>query len=488
MEIFQFYCIIILLKIINSSNNQIYKIKFGLFNLRQNETDLSLINNIYYNRLYLNLSIGTPPQNIPFMLDIESQTFLVSNYFFNPNKSESYERISIGEVYYKYEDVISGFNSKDILNINSIYNNKDNTKKINFILGKGTRIPSKEKDNFGLLGLRIPKKVQYGVYPFFHSLKSAELINSFTWTLKYFDNISLFDQITYNKNGENIIGEFIFGDKPSAYEQDKNKYDENEFYEINTIPNSKNDNYFFWDIEFNNFFLSFKNKNKTIDYYYGEKVQIVINLSFILCSSSFFEFLKKNFFNEFLSNKICSEKKFDYYYYYIECNSVLNIESFPDISLESRGFRTIFNLTYKDLFIKDEKNNKYIFLMFSSSFYPGNSWALGTPFLRKYQFVFNEDSRTIGYYRNNNRKNDNNNLKELNKTKKIKTTLIIFLIVIFSVLFTIFGMIIQRKFFNKNRKMRANELEENFSYEGKNNNEDKKIIKDDKEISSYYNL
>ncbi len=37
--------------------------------------------------------------------------------------------------------------------------------------------------------------------------------------------------------------------------------------------------------------------------------------------------------------------------------------------------------------------------------------------------------------------------------------------------------------------MRANELEENFSYEGKNNNnEDKKIIKDDKEISAYYNL
>ena len=98
--------------------------------------------------------------------------------------------------------------------------------------------------------------------------------------------------------------------------------------------------------------------------------------------------MKKNFYNEFLSNKTCSEQKFDYYYYYyIECNSDFNIESLPDISLESRGLRTIFNLTYKDLFIKDEKNNKYIFLMFYSSFYPGNSWALGTPFLRKYQFV-----------------------------------------------------------------------------------------------------
>ena len=180
MDIFQFYCIIILLKIIISSNNQIYRIKFGLFNLKENETDLSLINNNYFNRLYLNLSIGTPPQNIPFMLDIESQTFLVSNDFSNGNKSSNYERVSNGEVYYKYEDVISGFNSKDILNINIINNNKNNTKKINFILGKGTRIPTKEKDNFGLLGLRIPKKVQFGVYPFFHSLKSAELINSFS--------------------------------------------------------------------------------------------------------------------------------------------------------------------------------------------------------------------------------------------------------------------------------------------------------------------
>ena len=38
---------------------------------------------------------------------------------------------------------------------------------------------------------------------------------------------------------KNIIGEFIFGDKPSAYEQDKNKYNENEFYEIKRYTNFK---------------------------------------------------------------------------------------------------------------------------------------------------------------------------------------------------------------------------------------------------------
>ena len=41
-----------------------------------------------------------------------------------------------------------------------------------------------------------------------------------------------------------------------------------------------------------------------------------------------------------------------------------------------------------------------------------------------------------------------------------------------------FGMIFQRKYCNKNKKIRANELEENFSYDAKNNN-DKKIIEDE---------
>ena len=488
MKIFHFICAIIQFKIILSSKNHIYSIKFGLFNLNNNFTDSSLINNIYYNQIYLNLSIGTPPQTVPFMLDSDSQTFCVSDDFFNSNKSSSYERISIGEVYYKYENVIKGFNAKDILNINN-----NNNKKINFILGKGTRIPTKEKDNYGLLGLRIPQKVQYGVYPFFHSLKNAELINTFIWTLKYFNNISLFEQITYDRNKDNIIGEFIFGNKPSNYEQDKNKYDQNEFYEVTALPTSSKDPLFFWDIDLNGIYLSFNGNNNisVVEYNSGERAQITINLSYILSSFYFFQFLKINFFKELLSNKKCTEKKLDVYYYYIECDSNINIESFPEINLESKGLHTIFNLTYEDLFIKDERNNKYIFLIFTRDYFIGTKWALGTPFLRKYQFVFNEDSKTIGYYRNNIKENNNdNNLKEKNGIKKNKTTLIIVLIVILSVLFTFIGMFIQKKFFNKNRKIRANELEENFSYEGKNNsnNNNKKIIKDENDNNAYFNL
>ena len=67
--------------------------------------------------------------------------------------------------------------------------------------------------------------------------------------------------------------------------------------------------------------------------------------------------------------------------------------------------------------------------------------------------------------------------------------LIVVLSVITAFLLIFFGMIIQKKCFNKNRKVRVNELEENFNYESKNDednegnkldiNGENKIIKDE---------
>ena len=83
-------------------------------------------------------------------------------------------------------------------------------------------------------------------------------------------------------------------------------------------------------------------------------------------------------------------------------------------------------------------------------------WILGSIFLRKFQLIFAPDAN-IDY------------LKGINIRRIIKIILIFILIIIFSFLLVCLGMIIQKKYFSKNRKMRANELEENFSYEGKNN-------------------
>ncbi len=273
-----------------TTNKNIYKIPFGLFNqkpIRNNSK--GMIHDIFYNSIYVNLSIGTPPQIVPFCLNINSQTFSISNFDFNMNHSSSYESTSKGEDSYENEEVIYGFNSKDVLNINN-----NSKQKINFILG--TKYKNKNKI-LGIIGLMIPKKIQYNVYSFFDSLRIGGFINSCSWSLKYFDNISLFDTIVYDSknNNKNIIGEFIFGDEPHNYEKDKEKYNKTEFYKISPFPY---DGDLYWDIEFNSVFLSFKENKKNTNtkiYIQGDNkmAEIIPNNMFIYGPNELFDSLKK---------------------------------------------------------------------------------------------------------------------------------------------------------------------------------------------------
>ena len=194
------------------------------------------------------------------------------------------------------------------------------------------------------------------------------------------------------------------------------------------------------------------------------------------------------------------------------------MESFPDLFFEKKEFETIFNLTYEDLFILDESNNKYIFLILNSRL--NKNWILGSVFLRKYQFTFNTDSKTIGYYKsmnenideneninddtsdkndeeeenkekeneennNNNKENEkgqnnkekdkeNNNDKNKDNNKYITYIVIGLLFLIFCFLFLLIGMLVQKRC-NNRRKKRFNELEDQndddyYYSEDKNNN------------------
>ena len=347
---------------------------------------MNIIHNIFYKEIYVNLSIGTPPQIIPFSLNINSQTFSVPNNIFHKNKSSSYESISKSEIPYENEDVIYGFISKDVLNIN----NKTKNKKIDFILGTKYR----SKDNIlGTIGLLIPKKEQDYVFPFLNTLHLAGYINSYTWTLKYFNNISLFDFIFYNQEKNNLIGEFIIGDEPHNYESNKQKYNKTEYLKVSPLSS---DDSLYWDIEFKSIFLLFheneinkKNISK-ININGNKRVEIIPNNLIIIATEEFYNQIKKFFFQNYFELNICREKLINNYFYrYIECNntSLFEINSFPNICFEHKGFETIFNLTYKDLFILDKINNKYIFLIFNRRFFSG--WVFGSIFLKKYQLIFN---------------------------------------------------------------------------------------------------
>ena len=460
MNILCFNILLLLIKIF-SSNDKIYKIPFGLFYNQTSKFDGDIITNIIQNRVYLNLSIGTPPQILPFELDMNSQTFCVSNDLFNKNISSTYEDISNKQVYYSYEDSEKGFNSKDIININ---NNKN---KVHFILG--TKFKSHKKNNLGIIGLRIPKRVQYGVYPFFHSLKSSQIIDSYTWTLKYFNNISLYDQIIYDKDKNNIIGELIFGDEPCNYEDNKLKYDENEYRKV--TPLSTKD-IIYYDIEFNNIYLTFKdNKNKSKIYFTGGKTaEIIINYSFILGPRLFLDNLEKYFFSKYISKNICQRKTSDFYFYHYECasNSSFKIETFPNISFEHIELETIFNLTYKDLFMTFDKEIYFLIIFRTWLEKENDVWELGVPFLKKYQMIFNSDTKKIGYYTNINN-NDINTNSTVNKDNEINSnnfSFRSFIEIIFAFLFVMLLILLIKKIYmNKIKQKRPFELQdEDYDY------------------------
>ena len=83
MKKIKYYFLLLLLINIFSGEDKIYRIKFGLLNVKNFDIDSDLINNIFYNKIYLNLSIGTSVQTVPFELDNGVQTFCVTNDVFN---------------------------------------------------------------------------------------------------------------------------------------------------------------------------------------------------------------------------------------------------------------------------------------------------------------------------------------------------------------------------------------------------------------------
>ena len=129
-----------------------------------------------------------------------------------------------------------------------------------------------------------------------------------------------------------------------------------------------------------------------------------------------------------------------------------------------------FVLTYKDLFLKI--NDTYFFL-----FYFNLAWAkgfkLGKIFFQKYNIIFDQDGKTLGLYKQ---------YKSIEKRGFNYQILIIIGCVLIIIV-----MFLYIKYLSplRKRRIRANELEDQFSYESNNNKKELekiKILEEDKKI------
>ena len=93
------------------------------------------------------------------------------------------------------------------------------------------------------------------------------------------------------------------------------------------------------------------------------------------------------------------------------------------------------------------------------------NWFLTYIFLKKYQFVFNPDTKIISFYNKNlNIDEGNNTAKRLKNNINMKILYIV-LIALSLIIFIVNGIILGKYFYKKNnKKKRANELDDNYEY------------------------
>ena len=238
--------------------------------------------------------------------------------------------------------------------------------------------------------------------------------------------------------------------KPDEYESDN--YKKENFFFIKTTISSFD--YLDWSVAFDNVYYG---KNEL-----ANEKPLLLRIEYGLING-YYEWektLKNEFFDELITEKKCFKNSTNelgntaYYYY---CNKSTDISKFEPFIFSINEYNYNFTLSKEDLFI--EEGDIYLFLMIFGGI---PDIILGYPFLKKYQLIFNQDTKTIGFYKN------------IYKNDKISFSNIVYYIIIIILLIILLILIIIGiyLYFKRNKEKRnATELSnEEYEYNEKDKN------------------
>jgi hypothetical protein len=333
---------------------------------------------------------------------------------YDPNNKRPYNNEELEEIYDNYTSTTTNKNN----------GNKNNNKK---------------SENEGYVGNGLFKEESAN---FITQLKKRDKINSYVFSIKY-------------NNDDN--GEIIIGDLPHEYSPEKYS-SKNYFFDTVSITKEPPFN---WHFTYDKCLYGEEEVDKS------NMVKLSIDFGFIKGNS----FLKKNLEKNFFGVNNCNKKQInDYDIFYCTKDALKNFK--PIIfKLQSKYCPTItnanFEFTADDLFIKDNNDNdKYYFQIIFNTDGLFHNWVFGKPLFKKYQMVFDQDKKTYGFYLENNFNIINtlpNNIA--NTSTKISWILVVFLLIVsLGLLYALHKLLPKIP-----RKLKANELEENFSYDASNN-------------------
>ena len=435
MSISLYYLFFVLLKYISSLNISI-PFKIQNFNTDKNNR---LISKHLYKDLLVKLQIGEPKQNIQLSACLgEFTTFVISKDAdgykggtYNKALSTTYKNLTKQESY-TFQTFSEGINSIENITI------EDSNIQINdleFILA--TEIGGNSCYETYCEVLAQPGILGFKLAHLYDELEAVRNTN-FIPQLKKKKLISSYD-FYFNFISENE-GNIIIGAKPHELD---NKYLNQVFSPIQTSLAGHDE--IDWAISFDKIYYGEESM-------YSEK-SVMLRIEFGLIIGSFYwqKYLLENFFTPLINESKCFKGQTEQlgstaYFYY--CNSTTDISHFKPFTFSIHEYDYNFTLTKEDLFVKD--GDKLMFLMIFGGIY---EIVFGFPFFKKYQLVFNQDTKTVGFYREINNKEKDNDNKSSNISYYIT-------IIILSIVFL--GLLIYAIYFyfktKSNKKKNAIEL------------------------------
>ena len=479
MENLFFFFLLFNINIIITFQNDIISFKLGSFKDSNIDKNIStIIYNIKKSYIYTNIKIGEPEYLLECTFSLHTPHFSMlyneeklneneKNKKYDIKKSKTFKNITCLNQYYIQTNKDIHANEKfkmNLYDINKKINKEIIINNLDFVLGVKYYIKKNYTEVYYLsIGLQIFTTNQYiqrNQFNFITNLKNINLIDDYIWFI-YFKKEEMEREQLKNLNDLfNINQILLIGDYPHNYKP--NEFSKEQLYNIYT-------NNFLWSLKFK--FIYFYenitkfNTGKIKQGLYNSNCQINFNDFFIYAPYTYLFRIRNYFFNDYINKNICHvfvDEDIETFYCDKSNNfNINNLKEFPSLYFEHNELNYTFEFSYKDLFI--EVNDKYIFLIVNIND-DVEDWFLGRIFFLKYQFFFNPDSKSIGFYNPNIKFNKNNDNKiEIINNENYK--FIIFIIVLSSLL--IISITIFLFFFKnyKNRKKkRANELDDDFDY------------------------
>ena len=425
----------------------------------------SLLLELSKNQIYTKLPIGNPPKNVDFYFTMDSTIYgILSGYCpegsyssYNPYLSQNLKMKS------GYFISIGPINNAAIVEDNcTIYNNLNLTRKreieLEFLLGNYSSFLYSNRDNnkyCGRIGLYKSTVRTYSYAKnFIKYLNKEKIVDSYSWGIFFFDKENSFnvdDSILKQYNGFYIAG-----------------ITSKDYFDIFKTTNILNTHTIDNNINLKIFFFEFENNNNEIVCSDNSLAYFLLDYNYIISGKEYYDNIQRIYFQKYIEDKIC-EEKVSYKTYegrtiMIICSLTFKkyLNSFPTLYLHSRELSFTFNLDYNDLFL--ESNDKiYFLIVYKEMLKP--VWKLGKIFMRKYPFIFDQDKKTISFVYLN-KFLEQKGVTEKNYLKTFKD------FCLYSLLFVgiFIGLFIGRRLWNKHRKLKANELEDNFDYTSHNKN------------------